>query len=74
MDMVGHQTIGPTRHPVGSATLGQEIAIKHVVASLDKQLLSPIATLSDMVRQVGDHDAGEASHRTRMAETSQKCN
>ena len=63
MDVVGHQAIRPHRDAGLAATLGQQIAVKRIVAILEENLLPPVATLGDMMRQTGHDDAGEAGHQ-----------
>jgi hypothetical protein len=57
MNMVGHQAIGPARDAIRSAALGKQIAIKRIITLLDKNRLSPIATLRDMMRRPRNDDA-----------------
>ena len=45
--------------------IGQQIEIKREIAVLKERALAPVSALSDMVRDAGDHDAGEMSHAGR---------
>ena len=63
MYVVGHQAIGPARHGVEPASLGQQVAVQRLVARLRKQRLPPVAALRYMIGNVGDDDAGETRHQ-----------
>ena len=60
--MVGHQAVGPHLHPRRPRRLGQQVEVELVVAVLKERWLTPIPTLGDVMRDAGDHDAGEAGH------------
>jgi hypothetical protein len=49
--------------PERLAARADQIQIEPVVAVLEEHALAPIAALSNMVRGLRNHDAGEASHR-----------
>ena len=67
MDVVGHQAIGPAGDAVGSAALGEQIAIESVIARLGEQRLATVAPLRDVMRQAGDDNAGETRHSAIIA-------
>ena len=62
MNVVGHQAIGPAGDPIGSAALGEQVAIESVIARFGEQRLSTIAPLRHMMGQAGNGDAGKARH------------
>jgi hypothetical protein len=62
MDVVWHQTIGPHLDTGLAGLLGQQIAVDFVIAVLEEDRLSPIATLRHGVRQAGEDHSGETSH------------
>jgi hypothetical protein len=67
MDVVGHQAIGPGLHPAPPGLLGQEVALPILVALLEKDRLSPVTPLDDMVRQTENDDASETGHGGKLA-------
>ena len=64
--MIGHQAPGSNFNIGGAAALSEPIAIKAVIAILKKHLLPPIATLCDVMWNIGNDDAGETGHGRRM--------
>jgi hypothetical protein len=74
MDMVGHEAIGPAGDAIGGATLREEITIEGIIAFLHENRLSPIATLRDMMRKIGDNDASKAGHEAIVALRGLFCN
>ena len=60
--MVWHLAIGPDLDAEPGAGFGQPIAIERVILVAEKDALSPIAPLRDMMRDAGKHDAGDAGH------------
>jgi hypothetical protein len=56
--------------PERLAARADQIQIEPVVAVLEEHALAPIAALSNMVRGLRNHDAGEASHRVLPAAES----
>ena len=65
VNMVGHQHPGPAGDACGLQAFSQEIAIERVIGIDEEGALAAIATLGDMVRQVGDDDTGKAGHGLR---------
>ncbi len=63
MHVVRHQTIGPHRTDCPAARLGENVAVEREVAVVEEHALTPIATLRDMMRQTGHHDADEGDMR-----------
>ena len=63
--MVRHQAVGPDLGLRARCGGRQQVKIEVIVARLEERLLPPIATLGHMVRDAGDHDAGEAGYRGR---------
>jgi len=45
-----------------ASTLGEEIAIKGIVAFLEEQFLAAVAALRHMMGEAGNHGAGDAGH------------
>ena len=62
MRSIRPQTIGPAGNVVARAGLGKKIAIKGVVAGLRQQLLPAVAALRDVMRDIGNDDAGKTRH------------
>ncbi len=67
--VVRHQAIGPDRHPV----LGQELDIGALVPVVEEGLEPPVAPLGHVMRDAGNHDAGETGHGGRLARRYPRC-
>ena len=63
MDMIGHQHPGPDLDSGGATRLGQQSPVQRIVVLAEKHLRAAIATLSDVVRQSGNNEAGKTAHR-----------
>ena len=68
MDVIGHQAIGPAGDAEAPAGFGEPVLVEPVVVGLEEDPLAAIAALSDVMRQAGDNDAGDAGHRRSIAE------
>lgn len=53
---------GPDRYTGALRGLGQQIEIELVIAVLEKDPLTPVAPLNDVMRDVGKDDARKAGH------------
>lgn len=62
MDVVGHQAIGPDLDRRLGRRFAEQVAIEAVIRIAEERRLPPIAALGDMVRNVGNDQAGDASH------------
>ena len=62
MHVVGHQTIGPAGNPGLAASFRQQVAVQRVIVIAEEDALAPVSPLRDVVRNAGNHDAGEAGH------------
>ena len=71
--VVGHQAIGPDLHPCLARGIGQQVQIQLIVAILEEGLLAAVAALRHVVRDAGQHDAGEAGHGARLTRLSVTC-
>jgi hypothetical protein len=60
--VVRHLAIGPHLDPEPLARFREPIAIKRVAGVLGENALAPIAALGDVMRQAGNHDAGDTGH------------
>lgn len=55
MNVVGHQAPRPDGDPAGPAMLAEELDVEPVIVVAEEHQLAPVATLGDVVRDVG-HD------------------
>ena len=62
MHMIGHQHPTPHRNALRRAMFGEQIAVERVILITKKGLRPPVTALSDMVRDAGNDEAGEAGH------------
>ena len=62
MHVIGHQTPGEHVYPSLSAALADELDVAAVVGRIEKGLLTPIATLRDVVCDTGNDDTSGAWH------------
>ena len=60
--LAGARALGPTGDAVLVASLGEQIAIKGVIAGLREKLLAPIAAVAWRDGDAGDADAEETGH------------
>ena len=63
MHVIGHQAVGPDVELVPACLCSQDKGIRAVVVVAEEDLHPSRATLSDVVWNAWDHDAGEARHR-----------
>jgi len=63
--MVRHQAPGPHLDPGRAAIFGEQVAIKRIVGIAKEGARAAVATLGDVVRMIGDDDAGETGHAAR---------
>jgi hypothetical protein len=62
VDVVRHQTPGQAAHVLTRAALRDQPPIGGIILVAEEDLLSAVAALGDMVRDVGNHDAREPGH------------
>ena len=62
VDVVGHQDPAPHRHPVCGAVNLEQVAVSGIIRIAEEGLLSPVATLGDVVGNVGQDKAGKPGH------------
>jgi len=62
MHMVWHKAPRPGADIDSAAMLDQQGLVERVVLGREKHFGPPVAALCHVVRQIGDDDAGEASH------------
>jgi hypothetical protein len=62
MDMVGHQTIASNGEALFSRLFGDGVAIKFSIGVAEEHPFPRIAAWSEMMRQAGDDEAGNAGH------------
>ena len=74
MEVIGHQAPSPDLDIRRAALAAEEIAIIRIVGGAKKRPLPAIATLGDMVRDMGNDDPGEASHGRILAPRSTRVN
>ena len=68
--MVRHQAKSQVRHAGCGQRLAEQTQVHFMVVISKEYLLSSIASLRDVVRETGDDDACEASHRATGASVS----
>jgi hypothetical protein len=57
-----HQAIAPDLHACPLCCLGEQIAVRRIIAVLEKGLFAAVAALRHVVRDAWEDDAWEASH------------
>ena len=62
VNVVGHQAPGNAANALAPAGLGDQSAIGGVILLAKEYLLPPVAALGDVMRDVGNDDAGQTSH------------
>ena len=60
--MVRHQAPGPDIDLCRAAILAEQVAVQRIVVVAEERPRAAVATLGDVVRMTGKHDAGEAGH------------
>ena len=65
--VVGHQAIGPDRHPRSRRRVGQQVEVEFVVAVLEEHLLAAIAALRHVVLDARQDEAGKTGRSFRLA-------
>gem|GEM_PF-4743880 len=66
MSVVWHQTIGQDRHIAFAAKLGHETPIIPIVVIAEKNTLSPISSLRNMMGNSGYDDPRHSSHSSSL--------
>ena len=67
MDVIGDQAPIPDLDIGGPPRAAEEIAIEQLVLGIKERLLPAVATLGDMVPNVGNDDPGETGHAWPLA-------
>ncbi len=62
MDVIAHQPVSEDRHVVAPAVILQPCPVSFTIFIAKKDLLTPIATLRDVVRNTGKYRSGKARH------------
>ena len=62
MDVVVHQTPREAARPAGLGRLGDQRQVGAAVVVGEEHRMTAVATLGDVVRYLGDYDAGESGH------------
>ena len=62
VNMIGHQAIGDDLAIGASRRIAQQVAIKLIVAILEKGPLAPIAALGNVIGNAGKDETGKARH------------
>lgn len=70
MDVIGHEEIGPDLRSGAFCRLGEEIEVECVVGIFEERLLTTVATLGDLMRDVGMTARGRRAMGPRLAEFS----
>src|SRR5258708_39951833 len=68
MHVIRHQAVAKQGQSVNLDVLAQKIEIHQSFCILRKQELPRVAPLRDMVRNVGDNDTSQTSHRRNLSE------
>ena len=66
--VIGHQAVRPDLDRGRAATLIQQTAVDHMIARLEEDRLTPVATLRHVVRDSGHDDAANARHRPHLSD------
>ena len=74
MDVIGHQAVGPAGDAEAPAGFGEPVLVEPVVVGLKKIRSPRLPRSSDVMRQAGDDDAGDAGHQRSIAEIRQLAN
>lgn len=68
VNMIGHQAVGPDLDIGPARGIGQQIEVERIVTLLKERPLAPVAALGDVVRNAGQHKAGQTDHCRRLLE------
>ncbi|MBV9584135.1 MAG: hypothetical protein JO213_04540 [Alphaproteobacteria bacterium] len=74
MHMVRHKHPGPDRDACRFATGCQQITVEGVIGVAEKHLRATVAPLRDVVRYIGNNEAGETGHAPGSRGTARKSN
>ncbi len=74
VDVIGHQAIALDRkaEPIGLRL--EQFEIEPAVVVGEKDVLTVVAALCDVVRQTGKHNPGESRHRLNLTKLSPRVN
>jgi hypothetical protein len=62
VDVVGHQAPGEAADAAVGAGFAHQLQVGGIVLVAEEDRLAPVAALGDVMSDVGDDEAGEASH------------
>ena len=67
MNVIAHQAVGQNRYIVALAVFFQPPEIGFAILIGKKDVLAPIATLGNVVRNIREYGSGKTGHASRLA-------